>query len=79
MLLNEYAKRLTFHCKLKLFFVLLISLGAAGGSGSQLSVVKLTNSETDSFMELLVTETLNDKEQMTKCSWTEPLCNTNVL
>lgn len=55
------ARLLTFHCKLRLFLVLLISFGAAGQSGSQLSVVKLTNSEMDSFMELLVAETLNKR------------------
>lgn len=52
---------LTFHCKLRLFLVLLISFGAAGQSGSQLSVVKLTNSKMDSFMELLVAETLKKR------------------
>lgn len=57
--MGDYIRLLTFHCKLRLFLVLLISFGAPGQSGSQLSVVKLTNSEMDSFMELLVAETLN--------------------
>lgn len=63
--MNTLVSLLTFHCKLRLFLVLLISFGAAGQSGSQLSVVKLTNSETDSLIELLVAETLNRGQLIT--------------
>lgn len=40
------SKILTFHCRFRLFLLLLISLGASGGSGSQPGVVKLTTSDT---------------------------------
>lgn len=51
-------KKITFHCRFRLFLVLLTTFGAAGGSGSQLSVVKLASSETISFVELLEAESL---------------------
>lgn len=46
--------------------VLLTTFGAAGGSGSQLSVVKLASSDTVSFMELLEAETLWEKRSISE-------------
>lgn len=52
---------LTFHCKVSEFLVRLAILGALGGSGSQLKVVKLSASEGIPLIELDSACTLWDK------------------